>query len=209
MSAAGRGMGAQVDMSDETLTLRTESAGGTLDLAGAFMMLLKPGDVVALTGTLGAGKTCFVKGLGRALGIDPAEVRSVSFLLMKEHAGSMSLYHFDAYRLESADELEAIGCQEAFEGRGVCAVEWADRVRECLPPDRFSVHMEVTGEQTRLIRVSGTGPDTAGRLAAGAEELAPWTVPEQEETAEAAFALRATWQTAGSMSRYASATPTL
>jgi tRNA threonylcarbamoyladenosine biosynthesis protein TsaE len=169
-------------MTDDSYTLHTESAADTVDLAEAFMEILQPGDVVALTGTLGAGKTCFVKGMGRALNVEPSQVRSVSFLLMKEHAGSIPLYHFDAYRLSGAQEMEAIGCREVFEGRGVCAVEWADRVRECLPDERFAVHMHVTGAQTRRIRVRGTGPRTADRLASGAGVLARWQAPTDDET---------------------------
>ncbi|MEF8787484.1 MAG: tRNA (adenosine(37)-N6)-threonylcarbamoyltransferase complex ATPase subunit type 1 TsaE [Planctomycetota bacterium] len=167
-------------MSREAHTLQTESVEETQELAEKFTDILRPGDIVALTGTLGAGKTCFVKGLGRGLGVDPDEVTSVSFLLMKEHAGEMPLYHFDAYRLEGADELEAIGCREAFEGRGVCAIEWADHVSECLPEEHFSVHMEVTGETSRRLAVEGSGPETRERLSSAADMLDPWMAGDED-----------------------------
>jgi len=180
MSAGSRRLGARVEMNDEVQHLQTDSTEQTLELAEAFTELLRPGDVVALTGTLGAGKTCFVKGVGRALGIDPDDVTSVSFLLMKEHSGTMPLYHFDAYRLKSADELQAIGCQEAFEGRGVCAIEWADNVKECLPEEHFRVHLEVTGRQSRRLLVAGSGRKTRERLQSGVEVLAPWSAENED-----------------------------
>jgi tRNA threonylcarbamoyladenosine biosynthesis protein TsaE len=167
-------------MNGDALTLHTDSPEQTMELAETFTELLQPGDVVALTGTLGAGKTCFVKGLGRALEVDPDDITSVSFLLMKEHPGSMPFYHFDAYRLEGAGELEAIGCQEAFDGPGVCAIEWADHVSECLPDEHFTVHMEVTGAQNRRLLVGAAGPETRERLKSGAELLAPWKKPDED-----------------------------
>jgi len=161
-------------MSEARYTLHTSSVEQTLELAETFARCLRPGDVVALTGTLGAGKTCFVKGLGRGLGVDPDEITSVSFLLMKEHSAPIPLYHFDAYRLEGAGELEAIGCREAFEGRGVCAIEWADHVSECLPEEHFSFHMEVTGETSRRLLLGASGATPRERLCSAADLLAPW-----------------------------------
>src|SRR5688572_7220392 len=96
--------------------------------------LLFPGAVVALVGPLGAGKTHLVRAIAEGLGIsDSRLVSSPTFVLIQEYEARLPIYHFDAYRLASEAEFADLGVQEYFEGCGVCLVEWADRVKGCLP----------------------------------------------------------------------------
>ncbi len=119
---------------------------------------VRPGVVLALVGGLGAGKTVLAKGIFRGLGGDPDRVTSPTFILMARHDARLTLYHFDAYRLNGPRELLDIGAEEAFYSNGVSVVEWADIVMGALPPDRLEVHMRVSGPSDREIRLRPTGP---------------------------------------------------
>ena len=117
----------------------------------------RPGDIYALEGDLGAGKTVFTQGIAEGLGIkDP--VNSPTFTILQVYEGGrLPLYHFDAYRLEDPEELAETGYEEYFYGEGVTVIEWASRVEECLPPD--CVHITInrddsSGDSTRLITFS-------------------------------------------------------
>lgn len=103
---------------------RTSSAADTKALGARLGQLLFPGAIIGLAGDLGAGKTCFVKGLASGLGIDEDEVSSPTFTLIAEHyRGKIPLFHIDLYRLEGA-EIEEIGIEEYLFGQGVAAIEW-------------------------------------------------------------------------------------
>jgi len=135
----------------------THSPEETGLLAKAIAERLTGSEVIALTGELGAGKTHFVKGLAEGLGIDPNIVTSPTFVLINEYDGRLHVYHFDAYRLSDAGELEALGCYEMFAGGGVCVLEWADRVADCLPADHLAIHTEHRGATTREIVLAARG----------------------------------------------------
>lgn len=136
----------------------TSNEQETIGLGRRLGGLLGPGDVVALMGSLGSGKTTLVKGLAGGLGIrDVREVRSASFLLIAEYKARMPIYHFDAYRLEGAGEMFELGCDEIFWGDGVSVVEWADRVEECLPEDYLKISMSIEGPTKRRVEVSSNG----------------------------------------------------
>jgi tRNA threonylcarbamoyladenosine biosynthesis protein TsaE len=122
----------------------------TLDVGETFARGLKPGDVVCLYGDLGAGKTAFVKGMARGLGISPAAVHSPTFTLMNVYKGRLPLYHFDLYRITAGD-LAGIGYEEFFYGQGITAVEWSERLEELLPADRWQVTLTHGGEDRRVI----------------------------------------------------------
>src|SRR5207237_8651239 len=95
---------------------------------------LFPGAVVALVGPLGAGKTHLVRAVAEGLGIASSRVvSSPTFVLIQEYHARLPIYHFDAYRLRTAEDFADLGVHEYFEGSGVCLVEWADRVQACLP----------------------------------------------------------------------------
>ena len=115
---------------------------------------LNPGAVIAYRGDLGAGKTAFTRGLARGLGIADA-VTSPTYTIVNEYlSGRMPLFHFDMYRLRSADELFDIGWEDYLERGGVCAVEWSENVADALE-NPITVTIEKTGEQSRKITVTG------------------------------------------------------
>ena len=148
------------------LKLVTDSPEATMELGARFAALCRPGDVVGLQGTLGAGKTCFVKGMARGLGVDDERaVTSPSFVLLHEYRGPLTLYHFDAYRLEDARQMEEIGCQEVFDSGGVSVVEWADHVLGCLPPEHFMLTIRLAGPSRREFSLTATGEGAYSRLA--------------------------------------------
>lgn len=108
------------------VVLRSTSAEQTWRLGALLGALLAPGDVVLIVGDLGAGKTVFAQGIGAGLGVTDT-INSPTFTLLKEYQGRVPLYHFDLYRIESPDELAALGFEDYFGGEGVCVVEWAER----------------------------------------------------------------------------------
>jgi len=123
--------------------------------------LLAPGDVLALCGELGSGKTCFVRGMARGLEVEEALVASPSFTLVNEYPGRITLYHMDFYRLRDLEDLELIGFWEYLGQEAVVAVEWADRIPQAFPSDTLWVHFSLVGEREREISFRGEGE--AGR----------------------------------------------
>jgi tRNA threonylcarbamoyladenosine biosynthesis protein TsaE len=138
-----------------TFTAQNES--NTQRLGVALAEVLPPGTVVALIGTLGAGKTRLVQAVAAALGVPPGNVTSPTFVLVNEYAGGrLPIYHFDTYRLKDEDEFLELGPGEYFDLAGLVFVEWADRVAELLPAERIEIEIEVTGETQRRITIRGT-----------------------------------------------------
>jgi tRNA threonylcarbamoyladenosine biosynthesis protein TsaE len=132
------------------MTRVTGSEAETMAVASGFAGTLKAGDVVLLSGDLGAGKTAFVRGLAAGLGIDPAEVSSPTFTIVHEYRGGrLTLYHADLYRLDRT-ATEDIGLEEMGVRDGVLAIEWPDRLVHALPNAR-AVTLEVAGESERRI----------------------------------------------------------
>jgi tRNA threonylcarbamoyladenosine biosynthesis protein TsaE len=128
-----------VDGGADPLAYITRGAGETRQLGSDLAGLLLPGDVVLLIGELGAGKTCFAQGVARGLEVRE-QVTSPTFTLMREYRGRLALYHLDAYRLEGAADLFAIGADEYLDSAGVLLVEWGDRARDFFTMD----HLEIT-----------------------------------------------------------------
>lgn len=114
---------------------------------------LAPGDVVALTGELGAGKTCFVQGLVRGLGVTTAAT-SPTFVLVNEYRGRLPVHHVDVYRTQTLTELLDLGFEELITGGGVTLVEWADRCEPLLPLRTIRVHIEGVGDEPRRITIT-------------------------------------------------------
>ena len=132
-------------------------------LGSALGVLLQPGDVVFLTGDLGAGKTCMTGGVAAGLG-DKGSVTSPTFQIMCVHdGGRIPLYHFDLYRLTSADQLEDVGVFEALEGDGACLIEWAEMFADELGDEHLGIR--ITREPTqadgaepgRIVELSAAG----------------------------------------------------
>jgi tRNA threonylcarbamoyladenosine biosynthesis protein TsaE len=154
-------------MSGGNWTVETHSPEETLDLGRRIGRAAKPGNVLALVGDLGAGKTVLAKGVAEGLGAASArEVVSPTFVLCREYLdGRLPLYHFDAYRLRGAADLEGIGASEIFGGEGLSLVEWADRAPQALPLDRLEARLEVTGPESRRLTFEARGPQAARLLA--------------------------------------------
>ena len=142
-------------MSCESLEIISYGVDETIALGRAMGKQLQGGEVIALTGNLGTGKTHFIKGL--ALGLDVADVdvvTSPTFTLINEYEGRLLLYHADAYRLEKADQLAALGFDEMCSGLGVVVVEWADRVRPLMDDYKpINIYLEHRGENERALRI--------------------------------------------------------
>jgi tRNA threonylcarbamoyladenosine biosynthesis protein TsaE len=128
-----------------TLAARTRSSGETFGLAARVGTILRAGDVIALAGELGMGKTVFAKGIARALGVDD-EVVSPTFTLVREYEGRLPLVHVDVYRLDHLQELHDVGFDELFGGGAVTVVEWGDRVSALLPAERLDVSLTAGDE---------------------------------------------------------------
>ena len=114
---------------------------------------LSPGAVVALYGGLGAGKTAFTRGLAAGLGISH-NVSSPTFTIVNEYPGEIPLFHFDMYRLENETELFDIGWDDYLDRRGVCAVEWSEKVPAAFPPDTIVVKIEILGGDRRRLEIT-------------------------------------------------------
>lgn len=134
--------------------LDSNSCDHTVRLGEALGRRLNAGDVVALTGDLGAGKTAFVQGIAFGMGIR-GRVTSPTFTIVNEYEGPIPLFHVDFYRLEHAAELINIGFEEYFERGGVVVVEWAERFVDALPADRLDVRIEITGPESRRFHLAG------------------------------------------------------
>jgi tRNA threonylcarbamoyladenosine biosynthesis protein TsaE len=139
----------------------SNSPADTDRLAAALVALLPERATIALCGTLGAGKTRFVQGLAAAVGIDPAEVTSPTFVLCQSHTGARRLSHLDAYRLHDADEFRELGVDELYTEPALTLIEWADKVEPALPDSYLLIRIEVTGEQSRTFHVTAIGPEMA------------------------------------------------
>jgi tRNA threonylcarbamoyladenosine biosynthesis protein TsaE len=137
----------------------SHSESDTIAIAAAFASTLKPGDVVALHGPLGAGKTLFSRGVARALGYE-GPVSSPSYALVHEYDGTTPIYHMDLYRLAPGSDWEEIGLGDYFDGRGICLVEWPER----LPP-QYDGRRSFTHDVTLSIDDDGEdGDDAAGEM---------------------------------------------
>jgi tRNA threonylcarbamoyladenosine biosynthesis protein TsaE len=143
-----------VTPADPILTRSTAGTRRAGELLGA---LAGPGDVVALTGELGAGKTVLVQGIATGLGF-VGRVPSPTFNILLVHRAPITLYHFDLYRLEDARQLTDIDFYETLEAGGLAVIEWADRFPRELPADRLDVTITSPEEGLRVVRAAGTGP---------------------------------------------------
>ena len=129
-------------MENRNKIFKTETPEETQALGEKLGKTLKQGDVIALVGDLGTGKTCLTQGIARGVGIAPGEiVNSPSYILINEYNGALPIYHIDLYRLENSEEIAELGLSEYIEGDGICIIEWAERIADTLPDTCIEIHI--------------------------------------------------------------------
>ena len=137
-------------------TVVCHSANETLDLAKKFAQDLRPGDVLALSGDLGSGKTTFIKGIALGLGMkDKDAITSPTFTLMHVYPTKIPLYHFDLYRLEKPEEIRSIGFEDYVNDESaVSCIEWAERAKNLIPENAKWIDFKVSGKTARRVTFS-------------------------------------------------------
>lgn len=130
----------------------------TQSLAQACARVAQPPLTIALVGTLGTGKTQFVRYFAEALGIAPEDVTSPTYVLLQRHVGDQVIFHFDFYRLDSAAQAWDLGLDELVEQPVLVLIEWADKFPECLPSDHLRIELEQIDVDTRQALLTATGP---------------------------------------------------
>jgi tRNA threonylcarbamoyladenosine biosynthesis protein TsaE len=140
------------------MVLQTKSVSETIQVGKKIGSLLRSGDVVALVGELGAGKTQLIKGLAAGVGVGKTTyVSSPSFTLINEYPGRVPFYHLDLFRLEREEEAEELGLEDYFQGEGIAAIEWANKIPSLLPIERLFIHILHTGKDMRTLEITGKG----------------------------------------------------
>jgi len=142
---------------EESLSLLSDGAESTSALGEWIGREAASGEVLALIGPLGAGKTRFVQGLAQGLEVAERYITSPTFILLQCYEGRLPLYHIDLYRMEKEGEMEALGLEEFLEGDGVAAVEWADKGLDILPPSRLTITFRYAGENHRELHLHAVG----------------------------------------------------
>ena len=156
------------------ITAATKSADDTRELGASLAPLARPGDVVLLSGDLASGKTTFVQGFARGLGVEDRVV-SPTFTLVRTYAGRLPLVHCDVYRLENLDEVSDLDLPEWLDDGGVALVEWGDVVAPALPADFLDVVIEFgDADDDRRFKMRVVGPRWSARLGALSTALGRW-----------------------------------
>ena len=169
-----------------TLELVTRTPDETRNLAAAIAASLRPGDVVALTGELGAGKTCFVQGAAKALGVTE-RVTSPSFMLRRDYEGTYPVMHIDVYRLETLQDVVELGYEEVLDSTRVTFIEWGDAMSPLLPQEHLELEFRLPamdadtiasqdpdGAEERHIVLRARGDDWRRRIVELSARLGPW-----------------------------------
>ncbi len=134
------------------LTFHTKSEQETIQLGEKIGSLLKKGDIIAMQGTLAAGKTTITKGIARALGITDT-ITSPTFCLISEYYGRMPLYHMDVYRLDGREDFINLGTDDMLYGDGVCIIEWSEKIMEELPSNTIILKLTPQEDGSRIIEI--------------------------------------------------------
>lgn len=143
-------------------------------MAAAIAELLRPRDVVVLSGDLGAGKTTFTQGVGRGLGIDE-QITSPTFTIVRSYTGRLDLYHLDVYRLSELEEVADLGLGEILDDDAVTLIEWGDRILPLLGTDHLDVRIRLgEGDDERVIELVCTGHRWSARTKALQTAVGPW-----------------------------------
>lgn len=144
--------------------IRSSSRHETDQLGRAIGRSLQGGEILALHGPLGAGKTVLVRGIAAGLGAAPTAVSSPTFVIIHEYRGRLPLVHVDLYRIGSTPELQATGLDDYLSDSSVMAVEWADKAREWLPDDRLEIELQHLAVRSRRIKLTARGLGSARLL---------------------------------------------
>lgn len=156
------------------IELRTSSVDETRAVAAALAELARPGDLLVLAGELGAGKTAFAQGFGRALGVTEP-ITSPTFTLASRYEGRLELNHLDVYRLDQLAEVADLGLPEMLDEGGVTLIEWGDAIAPALPSDYLEVRFTFgSADDDRTIRIEPVGPRWIARVRALTTALQPW-----------------------------------
>jgi len=140
------------------LVLSSKSPEQTLYWGKRLGELLERGDVVSLTGDLGAGKTTLTQGISDGLGVgEDCYVTSPTFTIINEYMGRVPVYHLDFYRIDLLSEVENLGLEEYFQGNGVALIEWAEKIKTFLPENYLMVFLEYVDDSVRKISMKGIG----------------------------------------------------
>lgn len=138
------------------ITLTSDGPARTSEIGAAIGQCLRAGDVLRLFGELGAGKTCLVRGIARGMGIDTGAVNSPTYTIANEYrAGRALLHHIDAYRIDSHDDLDAIGWDQITDGTGVLCIEWPERLGDAVTGISLDVTLHHAADQERTIEIDG------------------------------------------------------
>lgn len=165
-----------------TLVARTSAVEETKTLAGALAVLAEPGDLIVLAGDLGAGKTAFVQGFGRGLGVTEP-ITSPTFTLAQQYEGRLLVHHLDVYRLDQLGEVAELGLGELLDDGGVVLIEWGDAILPVLPNDYLEVRLMYppvgddeasSGDDDRRIVLHAVGPAWGRRQVSLLHAIAPW-----------------------------------
>jgi len=146
-----------MEQENSEIQIITCSAMETSAFAHGIGEKLQDGDILALSGELGSGKTCFTGGLARGLGVnEDYQITSPTFTLINEYPAKYRLYHFDVYRLTGYADLEDLGYEEYFAGHGVVVIEWAEKIAQIIPETAIFINFEYIDENKRKITIKSS-----------------------------------------------------
>jgi tRNA threonylcarbamoyladenosine biosynthesis protein TsaE len=155
--ASGKKCGLAVLPIFSPMQINSYSVKDTLTIGRMISRYLRKGDIVCLFGKLGSGKTVLTKGISAGLGIKTSQVISPTFVLLREYAGRIPVYHFDLYRLNNPQEILSIGYEEFFYDEGISVIEWADKLGCLLPLEFLKIELKVKKGSSRLLKLNGIG----------------------------------------------------
>lgn len=136
-------------------TIISNSEDKTYQIGYKLGQLVKKGDIICLTGDLGAGKTTITKSIAKGMEIDEY-ITSPTFTIVHEYEGREKLFHFDVYRVGSVEEMEDIGYEEYFYSEGVCVIEWANLIEEIIPKKHLWIHIKYGEDSNRIMNITST-----------------------------------------------------
>jgi tRNA threonylcarbamoyladenosine biosynthesis protein TsaE len=165
------------------LRARTTSVSETAAMAAALAAVSSIGDLILLSGDLGAGKTAFVKGFGSALGVTEPII-SPTFTMVREYQGRLKLYHLDVYRVSQLSETVDLGLGELLDDEAVTVIEWGEHILAALPADYLEIRLELgEADDERLLEITAIGSRWSARARGLARVLAPWLVDADHDHA--------------------------